>query len=256
MHWSYGLLAVLVACSFRINADVSAPADAPITDTPVDAASDAAGPSLCTPGSGLLVCFAFDAPAFGATLANEGSAAVTAQVSGVTRIARGAGGAVMVDTSSQIRIPPNPLTSGIVATEAWVRLDVPPPTGSRVGLIDADATSSAVSFFFYDGTPSRQIRFELGQQLFLDHPVAVGTWYYLAQVCENNVLTAYVDGLAIGTRTGCSPGNSTTYGLQFGQNNNQTGGDQWMTGAIDGIRMWTTPRTAKQICEAAGLTSC
>jgi len=248
------LLVGLLGCSFRITAEGTPAIDGAV-DGPADADLDAGPPAprLCDPQPGLLVCFAFDAPVLTSPLANEGTAGVAAQLTSVTRIARGSGGAAMVDTSSQIRIPPNALTTGIVSAEAWVRIDVAPPTGSRIGIIDADATSSAVSFFYYDGP---QLRFEIGQQLFLTHTVTLGTWIYLAEVCAANVLTAYVDGLPIGSQVGCSPGNATTYGLLFGQNNNQTGGDQWMTGAIDGIRMWTTARSPMQICEAAGRTGC
>lgn len=249
-----------MGCSFRITPGVASDGatNGPPGEGVPDAAIDAGPvlPGLCDPATGLLVCFTFDAPTLTNPLANEGSAAVSAQHSGVTRIARGSGGAASVDTSSQIRIPPGPMVTGVAAMEVWVKIDVAPPVGSRVGITDADATSSAMSFFYYDGSPSRQLRFELGQQMFLDRVLTLGTWYYLAQVCYNNVLTAYIDGVVLGTRAGCTPGNATPYGLQLGQNNTQTGGDQGMTGAIDGVRMWTTPRTPQQICEAAGLSGC
>jgi hypothetical protein len=165
-------------------------------------------------------------------------------------------GAALLDASSLMRIQPNSATTGFLSVEAWVRLDADPPVGSRVGIIDADATSSAVSFFYYFPSPNRQIRFEIGQQLFLDHTLDLGAWHYLAQVCDANVLTAYVDGMKIGENAGCSPGNATTFGLQFGQNNTGSGGDQPMTGAIDGIRMWTVPLSPTTICQTAGLPSC
>jgi Concanavalin A-like lectin/glucanases superfamily len=257
-----GALWMLVcsACTFHTADSADVDAEAPGSDSALDPDGtpdvDAANTArLCDPAAGLLVCFSFDAAHLQGSLANEGTANVALAVSSIGRIDRGAGGAAMVDTTSQMRIAPNAETMGIVAMEAWVRLDVEPPAGGRVGLVDADATSSAMSFFFY--RPSQhQLRFELGQQLFLDYPFTLGTWMYLAQVCDGNVLTAYVDGVKIGEKTGCSPGNGTQYGLQIGQNNNQTGGDEWMTGAIDGVRMWTVPRTAMQICQAAGLASC
>jgi len=254
------VLLALSACSFHSPA-VSEPDEPGEPDAGaevgVDAGADApAPPALCAPTSGLLVCFSFDADPLPASLANEGAASVAAALTNVTRLARGAGGAALVGMTSQMRVPPNTLTTGFVSVEAWVRVDADPPVAGRVGIIDADATSSAVSFFYYRGTTSRQIRFEIGQQLFLDVTLPLGTWHYLAEVCDNNTLTAYVDGLPVGNRTGCSPGNAMPYGLQLGQNNTQTGGDEWLVGAIDGIRMWTVPLSAAAICRTAGRAGC
>jgi hypothetical protein len=113
-----------------------------------------------------------------------------------------------------------------------------------------------VSFFYYHPSPNRQVRFEMGQQLLVDVTLELGAWHHLAQVCESNTLTAFVNGVNVGERVGCSPGNAMTYGLQLGQNNTGSGGDQWLVGAIDGVRMWTTPRSAAAICRAAGRMDC
>jgi hypothetical protein len=250
------VLLALSACSFHSPA-AGEPGEPDAEVGGVDASVDApAPPALCAPASGLLVCFSFDADPLPASLANEGAANVAATLSNVTRLARGAGGAARVDLTSQMRVPPNAVTAGFVSMEAWVRIDADPPLGGRVGIVDADATSSAVSFFYYHGTTSRQIRFEIGQQLVLDITLPLGTWHYLAEVCESNTLTAYVDGVRVGERTGCAPGNAMTYGLQLGQNNTQTGGDEWLVGAIDGIRMWTVPLSAAAICRTAGRAGC
>lgn len=247
------VILTLSACTFRAPSVDTGEPDA--STGGVDSLVD--GPAaLCDPDPGLLVCLSFDADPLPSSLANEGVARVAAQLTNVTRLARGTGGAALLDATSQMRIPPNSETTGIVSAEAWVRIDADPPVGQRVGIIDADATSSAVSFFYYHSSPDRQVRFEMGQQMLVDVTLDLGAWHHLAQVCENDTLTAFVNGVKIGERTGCSPGNAMTYGLQLGQNNTGSGGNEWLVGAIDGVRMWTTPLPAAAICRAAGRTDC
>lgn len=250
------VLLSLSACGFHSpSAGDPAPADAAGT---ADAAVDApAAPALCKPDPGLLVCFSFNADPLPASLANEGSAAIAAQATGVTRTAGQDGGAALFDTTSQMRVPPNTALLGIVAVEAWVRIDTN-PTGSRAGILDADATGAAVSFFYLNSSPNRQIRFEVGQQHFIERTLDLGVWHYLAQVCESNMLAMYLNGTRIGLESGCMPAIATTYGLQIGQNNSGASpvGSEHLVGAIDGIRMWTTPLSAAAICRTAGRTGC
>jgi hypothetical protein len=247
-------IACLAGCGFRASPLPAVEIDAAVDAPPivVDTGPDAAPARLCST-TAALVCFSFDAPTTQAlpAIANEGTAAITLQATGVTPLDDG----LRLDTSSQIRIAPNAVTQNIASAEAWVRIDADPPAGGRVGIMDADATSSALSFFYYLGA-AHQLRFEIGQNLYLDHTVPLGSSIYLAQVCDANVLTAYVDGKPIGSRDGCTPGNATTYGLQLGQNNTQTAGDEGMTGALDGVRLWTTPLTAAEICATARRPDC
>ena len=227
------------------SADDAAPLDAP-----------AVVPPLCAPDPDLLVCLSFDADPLPAVLPNEGSATLAAALANVGRIARGTGGAALLGTTSQMRIPPNSVAMGIAAVEVWMRVDADPPVGGRVGILDSEATGSPVDLFYYYGTTSRQLRVELGQGVFLDVTLALGTWHYLAQVCASNTLTAYLDGAKLGERTGCTPGIATTFGLQIGQNNTGTSGDAWLVGAIDGVRLWTAPLSPAAICQTSGRTDC
>jgi hypothetical protein len=254
------LLALLVApaCGFR-SPSAGEPEPEPEPDTSVDAAVDApaAAPPLCAPDPNLLVCFSFDADPLPASLPNEGSASLAATLANVSRIARGTGGAALLGTTCQMRIAPNATTVGVVAVEAWVRIDADPPSGGRIGILDSEATSAAVDVFYYYGSTSRQIQFQIGQTLVLDVALSLGNWHYLAQVCAGSTLTAYVDGVKVGERTGCVPGIAGTYGLQIGQNNTGSStGDSWLVGAFDGLRIWTTPLSAAAICRTSGRTDC
>jgi len=249
------LLLALSACGFH--SPKASGAGGPDADAGADADGDGPAPrALCEPDPSLLVCFSFDADPLPASLANEGGANVAATLSDVTRIPRGTGGAALLNTTSQMRVPPNSVTIGFATVEAWLRVDADPPVNGRAGILDADPTSSAMSLFYYYGSSSRQVRFELGQPLYVDFTLDLGAWHYLAAVCQSGTLTAFVDGVKVGERTGCSPGDSTTYGLQLGQNNTGSGGSEGLVGAIDGIRMWTQPLSPTAICQTAGRTGC
>jgi hypothetical protein len=258
MRWA--VLVMVAGCGFRPAALNGGATDAPIDVGVVGSEPPPEGgmvtAALCAPQTGLAVCYSFDASAFVSPMANEGSAStVTAQLTNVTRVAKGNGAAAQVDTTSKIFLPPNAELMGIASVEAWFHLDVDPLTGgNRIGILDADATSSALSLFYYQQTSGVfQIRFEIGTQLFIDHTITHGVWIYVAEVCDAGTLTAYVDGAPIGSKVGCSLGNGSTYGLMFGANNLQGGNaDSQLTGAIDGMRLWTTPRSASEICTVAG----
>ena len=213
---------------------------------------------VCDGDNNLLVCFSFDALSFGTTLPNEGSANVTAQLTAVGRSARGSGGAMEVTPASKIYIPGNAALTGVRAMEMWARIDVAPATdGARIGLIDADATSAAMSFFYYATANAFRIRYEIAVQLFLPHTITLGEWVHFAQVCDNGTLTAYIDGSVLGSSTGCNPATAVPYGLIIAANNNQNGNkDSELTGAIDSLRIWTTTRTSAQICDASGRSTC
>lgn len=250
----------LAGCSFvpgRLAGERDA-AMASDDDALVDSRTDTPPPPICGTDPNLLVCFSFDAPTFGTTLQNEGTANVAAQLTAVGRSGRDGGGAIEVTTASKIYIPGDVALAGVRAIEMWARLDVAPATdGARIGLIDADATASAMSFFYYATATAFRIRYEIGVQLFLPRTVTLGNWVHFAQVCDNGTLTAYIDGSLLGTSANCNPATAAAYGLIIAANNNQNGNkDSELTGAIDSLRIWTTTRTATQICEAAGRTSC
>ena len=101
-----------------------------------------------------------------------------------------------------------------------------------------------MSFFYYRQAGAYQVRFEISQQRFVSHEVTPGDWVYLAEVCDNNTLTSYIDGMLVDTVTGCTPGTAAQFGLIIGANNLQNGNrNDGLTGAIDALRIWTTART-------------
>lgn len=214
--------------------------------TSVDTIADAST-TFC---DGTLVCFAFDGP-LATPLASAGSAPLSADHT-TTPTTGAMGTAALFTAESRMKIPPNDSALGIASAELWVRVDQH-IGGERLGFMDADATSSAASFFYYY---DERLRFELGAQLFVPFQIETARWYYLAQVCDGGTLRVYIDGVQRPETGACQPGDARPYGLQIGANNNQGNGDQSLIGAIDGLRLWSIPLTPAQICAASTRVDC
>lgn len=234
-------IVLLAGCSFQ----PGALADAPALDALVDAPADAALP-FCPDDSHLRLCFSFDQAVFGATLANEGAAAVAADLTNVTRLARGNGGAAQLDTTSTIFVPMSTEVSGIVAIEIWYRADAAPPDdGERMGLVDSNVNPN-ISLFLYREDPGYTLRCGLGEETATwQAPIVPGSWFHLVCACQSGNLEMYVDGMLIGaTPAACTAGGAiVTDGLTIGSNNagGPTDNDAWLVGAIDGIKLWDVP---------------
>ncbi len=239
-------LGTVVGCSFRPG-EYRPPADAspPIDEQPIDEAVAA----FCPADAHLRLCFSFDQPTLAGTLANEGAATTSAQLTNVTRIARGSGGAAQLDATSTIFVPTSPEVTNIQAIEIWYRADSEPVNdGERMGLVDSNTTSN-ISLFLYRRDPSHELRCGLGDATIVwSATLTAATWVYLACVCENGNLKMYVDGVNVGdTAAACASGGAIVAdGFTIGSNNN--GGSQnpvndWLLGAIDGVRLWDQPLT-------------
>jgi hypothetical protein len=93
-----------------------------------------------------------------------------------------------------------------------------------------------------------------------DATLSPGSWYYVACVCDGGSLKMYVDGTKIGDTAGpCASGGALVQdGLTIGSNNNggPSGVDDWLVGAIDGLRLWDVALPAETVCATAGRTGC
>lgn len=223
-------------------ADGAARDAAPSADRIADAST-----TFC---DGTLVCFSFDG-SLATPLASAGSAPLSADHT-TTPTTGPMGTAALFTAESRMKIPPNDSALPIVSAELWLRVDQH-IGGERLGLMDADATSSAASFFYYN---DQRLRFELGSQLFVPFQIETARWYYLAQVCDGGTLRVYIDGVARPETGACQPGDARPYGLQIGANNNQGNGDQSLIGALDGLRLWSSALTPAQICAASTRMDC
>jgi len=235
----------LAGCGFQHG---TATDDAAIPDAPdaiIDTMIDVPPPALCAADPRLRLCFSFDQDPLPTTLANEGAATVSATLTNVMRTTNGASGAALLDTTSTIYVPYSAEVTNIQALEVWFRADAAPlADGARIGILDSNVIPPNVSFFLYRVDPGYQLRCGLGGALFaFNAPVVLGTWHYAACVCNADTLQVFLDGTKLGERPGsqCQTGGAfVAAGMTIGQNNNggPTGADEWLVGAIDGVRLW------------------
>ncbi len=239
---SFVVLALLGGCSFRHG--VAADLDATPRDGAPDTAIDASAPPFCPADPHLRLCYSFDADPLPASMPNEGAAAAIAQLTKVTRLARGSGGAALLDTTSIIHVPYTAEVTGIQAIEVWYRVDAEPDDDERSTLVDSNVIPPNISLFVARVDPTHQLRCGIGASNSVwDVKLEPGIWYYAACVCEADTLKMYVDGTKVGETAapGCTSGGALVdAGLTIGSNNNggPTGVDDWLVGAIDGVRLW------------------
>lgn len=241
---------ILAGCGFHHGAlgAVDDAASDGASDGVADIALDAPA-GFCPSDPHLRLCFSFDQATLPTTLPNEGAAIVSAQLTNVTRIARGSGGAAQLDATSEIYVPYTTEVANIQTLEIWYRADSDPTVdGGRMGLMDSNVGPNNISLFFYRMDPSHTLRCGLGSETTVwSATLAPGTWYQLVCDCEAGNQRMYVDGAKIGDTAGaCSNGGAfyTPDGFTIGSNNNggPTGIDAQLLGAIDGIRLWDVPK--------------
>ncbi|MDX2091979.1 MAG: LamG domain-containing protein [Kofleriaceae bacterium] len=271
MRFGPGLLAVVLsACGFRVeigtvDADTVQP-DRPDSLDPdaapdADVTVDAARPRFCEPIAPLQLCFSFDQDPLPGTLANEGSVAVDATLRNITRVTSAQGGAAQFETDSAIIVPDTDV-EGIVSLETWFRIDtLPASDGARQGILDSN-TNPNISLFVYRQSSSYALRCGLGAGLvtFSTSALTAGTWHYVACSCDGVNLAVYLDGVSIGSLAAACTGGGSIVGDAFtiGSDNRadpQNIGER-IEGAIDGVRLWSTPLSATQVCQRAGRTGC
>lgn len=260
------MLALVVVTGCGFHADLAGRDPDAATDGADDAAMDAPPDGRlaqpCDADPDLRLCFSFDQPAFGTTLANQGTAVVDAALTDIERIDRSAGnGAARLGATSSIYVPMHADVSSILAIEVWFRADAMPANGGRMGLVDSNVIPPNISLFFYRQDPAHTLRCGIGNQTEIWAATLVtGSWHYAACTCDGTSLSMWLDGVNLGDRPGgCgSAGALVDDGLTIGSDNTGTVGSyaDRLAGAIDALRLWSTARTPAQICAAAGLPSC
>jgi hypothetical protein len=251
------LFVVLAGCGFRHGSLSPADADPDDADVPIDATVDAsidAPLGFCPPDPHLRLCFSFDQETLPASLPNEGAANVSAQLTNVTRIAAGTGGAAQLDATSEIYVPYTTEVANIQTVEIIYRADSEPTIdGGRMGLVDSNVGPNNISLFLYRADPSHTLRCGLGSETTVwPATLTTNTWYHLICDCETDIQRMYVNGVKVGDTPGtCGIGGAfaTPDGFTIGSNNNggPTGVNDQLLGAIDAVRLWDIPRPPTQL---------
>jgi hypothetical protein len=228
------------------NTCVGALADSgPSIDAP---APDAPRPPLCDPDDPDLVgCYPFEGDAQdGSSYGNHGVE------TGITYV-QGVDGLAMSGTAgSEIRIAESEsLDVHNVTIEMWIHPTSLPSGGSddrRYGLFDNDGQ---YGFFLH---PGGDLRCTANGALTIPGAVAIGAWRHVACTYDGTTVTVYLDGEPAGANeTGGDLGTGVDNGSSIGADTPP--GDSFV-GHIDSVRVWRIPRTASEVCEAAGRSDC
>jgi hypothetical protein len=244
VEWTV-IVALIAGCSFE-HGVASKLADAPVTgDGTVDTAIDSAVAKFCPTDTHVRLCLSFDQDPLPTSMPNEGAANVSATLTNVMRSERNGGGAAEISVASSIYVPYTIEVAGIHTFEVSFRADVAPPNNlDRTGIVDSNVYPN-ISLFLYRMDPGYQLRCGLGYALLsFDAPgLQLAMWHRVVCTCNVDTLQLYLDDVKIGetANAGCMNGGAIeTGGLTIGSNNNggPTGVDQWLIGAVDGVRMW------------------
>ena len=244
--------AVLAAgCAFHHGAaggpgDGASPRDAP--DGPADTPPDAA-PPFCDPGdTNLVACYAFED-----SVADGSSHHLDPDVTSNTSFENGkVGRALVVASDTEVDVADDAAFDVDAFTiEAWIDPAQLPASGGRAGILDCDLQ---YGFFLHDagdvwctgGTAT--VKAPAGG-------VVPGQWTHVACTHDGNTIRVYVAGreVANGVAGALYTGGFT--GITLGGNNPPGGGDP-LDGGLDQLRLYSSARSAADICADAGQTSC
>jgi hypothetical protein len=139
------------------------------------------------------------------------------------------------------------LAPTMLTIEAWIHPTTLPGAGARMGVIDNDGSWG---LFIIPGG------FECATTMVTPLTVTIptGAWSHVACTYDGSTVHGYFNGVDVGSATGGTAlGTGNTNGVAIASNSPSADN---LDGLIDQVRVWTAPRTAQQICIAAGLTGC
>jgi len=201
-------------------------------------------PDDCPDDADLVACWRFEVdehpsqPWDDSAYGNHGTAV------NVSFIESMSGYALSVDATSSVKVPDS-ASLDVPATltmELWLRARTLPAV-NRAGLVD---DNGQYGLFL---TAAGEVRCAIASTTVTGLAVEVGKWTHLACVYDGVTVTLYQDGVA-GASVFYSGAIATapTDGIAIGQNS--PSGDP-LDGELDTVRIWRTPRTSDQLCEAA-----
>lgn len=205
---------------------------------------------FCDPTDPTLVaCFRFDG-----SLADESMTSLVPDVAAGFQYATGhEGQAIAMDNATQLRLPYHPSWEVThVTIEAWIHpaslpQGDPEDTSPRAAILDSQ---SRYSLFLYPGS---QIQCDAGV-IRKVAGIQSGVWNHIACVSDGATQKLYLNGVAIDSAPGVPVPHLDPYPTHIGSNHPDFA--DGFEGLLDGLRVWSVPRTASQICEAAGRSGC
>lgn len=220
------------------------PIDVPTPDVPFVSPSPDPTPApapFCDPAEpALLACFELEGNTLDAS--SYGRVPVT---SGTAFTAGVAGSALLLTAGTGFVLPNDgPLNPPSKTFEMWLRPDALPAT--RFGIVDKDG-----QYGFFLQSDGRLDCLCGGTASTTAGTFAPGAWHHVACVMGSNASAVFVDGFVRDTAGGCTASTGGS-GVYIGENG--TAGNDQFLGRMDSVRIWARPRTAGEICDAAGAT--
>ncbi|MFK8002694.1 MAG: LamG domain-containing protein [Polyangiales bacterium] len=221
--------------------------DADAHSTPFDAGSDAPfedapiAPVFCDPEDDELVaCYEFESGGI------DGSAAGNDLTLTEVSFAPGVSGESLVldEPSAAVALAPMGLNFPHFTIELWVLPDAIPADGRR-GLVDKNGQYGL--FLQTDGS----VRCTAGVGVAVSsRPLAAGEWTHIACTMDGREILLHRNGSEDdrAALSGETPSGSAA--LHIGEDS-PGGGDQFV-GRLDGVRIWSQPRTEPELCASAG----
>ena len=230
------VLTLLAACNFGAHAtgtpDSSGTIDAEV-DAEVPGQEVMQAPPLCDPtNASLRVCFTFeDSLQDGSQFNND----ITASLTPVYTTGRPNAGKALTTTAGTFTTPSNTtLDMTMFTMRLWIHPNAIPTGGARAGLIDSGSRFRL--FLQSDGA----LRCAVTNGIDLTTTtgkVTQNQWQRVTCRYDGNVMTIYVDGTMVGTKTQTSIIPSLTGGMVVGHNN--PSGEN-LVGAIDDVQIFNT----------------
>jgi hypothetical protein len=134
---------------------------------------------------------------------------------------------------------------GPFSFELWVYLDALPAT-DRYGIMDRNGMYSAFAYPDRLGVGGR------GDNIRSFAEVPLGVWFHVGYTLGPEVSRLYIDGELVDEAAAVLPNGGTGNQDPLSLGSSSPAFDQTMAGALGGLRVWSSERTAAQICAGAG----
>jgi hypothetical protein len=189
--------------------------------------------------AGVVVCYRFEG-----NTDDGGPGAHHATPTSVSYVPGRVGQAIRHDVGSRVVIPAAPIALPTLTFEGWVR-PTALPTSGRQGVIDHDGR---MGVWILEGGV---IQCRAGS-LVSGSALAENEWTHVACTFEANEIVIYLNGVmdTAGANIGLAATPTTAH-----VGSNFPSGDE-LIGDLDELRIFSYRRSAREICEAAGLPRC